>query len=104
MWTKYKEFVRLEKADNQPINEFIADFQKTYTKAKSSGCEFSDIVLGLNLLDASKLSDNDEKFVLTGIDFKSAKEKKDLFEQVKNSLKSFKVGINCMRKMSLIFM
>ena len=89
VWTKYKEFVHLEKIDNQPINEFIADYEKTYMKSKDSGCEFSDIVLGLNLLDSSKLSETDEKFVLTGIDFKVAKEKKDLFEQVKNSLKKF---------------
>jgi hypothetical protein len=83
VWMKYKEFVGLEKKDEQPISEFIAEYEKAHKRAKDSGCDFSDIVLGLNLLDACKLNETDEKFVLTGMDFKSAKEKKDLLAQVK---------------------
>ena len=49
-WSKYKEFVRLKKQINQPISEFIAEFDKAHKRAKESGCEFSDIVLGFNLL------------------------------------------------------
>ena len=88
-WSKYKKFVKLKKSESQPINEFIAEFERSYLKAKESGCEFSDTVLAFNLLEACHLSDTDEKFVLTAIDFKKGKEAKDLFHQVKNSLRKF---------------
>ena len=87
--TRYKEFTRLVKQDNQSTTEFIAEYDKAHTRAKSSGCEFSDTVLAFNLLEACQLSSTNEKFVLTAIDFKSGKEKKDLFTQVKNSLRKF---------------
>ena len=40
-------------------------------------------------IEACKLSDVDEKFVLTGIDFKVGKEKGDMLDQVKSSLRKF---------------
>ena len=46
-WKKYKDFVRLKKGKDQPINEFIAVFESQYMKAKQSGSDFSDIVLAL---------------------------------------------------------
>ena len=87
--TKYKKFTSLRKKTDQSVSEFIAEYERTHIKAKESGCEFSDTVLAFNLLEACRLSDTDEKFILTGIDFKSGKEKKDLFEQAKNSLRKF---------------
>ena len=33
MWTKYKKFVQLKKSLNQPINEFIAEFERAYKEA-----------------------------------------------------------------------
>ena len=86
-WTKYKEFTHLKREPDQPVNEFVAEFDKKYKKAKESGCEFSDMVLGFNLLESCSLSDTDEKFVLTAVDFKQGKEKKDLVDQIKNSLR-----------------
>ena len=83
-WTRYKEFVRLRKLPNQSVTEFIADFEKAYSKAKESGNECSDITLAFNLLEACCLSDTDEKFVLTAVNFKDGKDKKDLLAQVKN--------------------
>ena len=88
-WTKYKKFVQLRKSDGQPIVEFIAEFERAYMKAKESGCEFSDTILAFNLLEACNLAEIDEKFVLTAVNFKSGKETKDLFLQVKNSLRKF---------------
>ena len=87
--SRYKEFIRLRKTKEQTIAEFIAVFEGTYIKAQQSGCEFSDTVLAFNLLEASKLSETDEKFVLTRVDFKKGKQNKDLFEQFKASLKVF---------------
>ena len=88
-WTKYKEFVRLKKNVDQPVVEFIAEFDKKHKKAKETGCEFSDIVLGFNLLESCNLSETDEKFVLTAVDFKTGKQNKNLLEQIKNSLRKF---------------
>ena len=42
------------------------------------------------MLDSSKLSAVDHKFVLTGADYKTVLEDKSLFEQMKESLKKFK--------------
>ena len=88
-WTSYKRFVRLVKTKGQQVTEFIAEFEKEYKKAKDCGCVFSDTVLAFCLLEACKLSDVDEKFVLTGIDFKVGKEKANMLEQVKSSLRKF---------------
>ena len=88
-WKKYKDFVRLRKGKDQPINEFIAVFESLYFKAKQSGSDFSDIVLAFNLLEACRLSETDEKFVLTAVDFKKGKEDKNMLEQVKGSLRKF---------------
>ena len=54
---------------DQSITEFIAEYERMYLRAKEGGSEFSDTVLAFNLLEACQLSDTDEKFVLTGIDF-----------------------------------
>ena len=88
-WTKYKEFIRLKKDVNQSVIEFIAEFDKKHKKAKETGCEFSDIVLGFNLLESCDLSETDEKFVLTAVNFKTGKQNNNLLEQIKNSLRKF---------------
>ena len=64
-------------------------FEGSYIKAKESGCEFSDIVLAFNLLESCNLSETDEKFILTAVDFKTGKEKKNMLEQVKLSVRKF---------------
>ena len=72
-----------------PINDFITDFEKEYVLAKSAGCVYSDVLLAFRLLEATKINEMDEKFVLTGIDFPVAKERSNLYEQMKYSLKKF---------------
>ena len=49
----------------------------------------SDTVLALNLLESCRLSDTDEKFVLTAVDFKTGKEQSNCLDQVKKSLRKF---------------
>ena len=88
-WSKYKQFIRLKKEVGQPVSEFIAEFDKAHKRAKESGCEFSDIVLGFNLLESCHLSETDEKFILTAVDFATGKTQKNLLEQIKNSLRKF---------------
>ena len=89
MWMKYKNFVRLQKSDDQSINEFIAEYEAVYKEAKDNGCAVSDTVLALNLLDSCRLSETDEKFVLTGIDFKEGKEQGTCYKQVTQSLRKY---------------
>ena len=88
-WSMYKLFTQLKKKQDQPITEFIAEFDQAQSKAKESGCEFSDTVLGFSLLESCELDAIDEKFILTAVDFKEGKEKKNLLEQIKNSLRKF---------------
>ena len=88
-WTSYKRFVRLAKRNSQPVSEFIAEFDKEYKKARECGCVFSDTVLSFFLLESCRLSEVDEKFVLTGIDFKVGKESANMLDQVKSSLRKF---------------
>ena len=88
-WNKYKAFIRLIKQELQPVTEFIAEFDRAHKKAKESGCEFSDIVLAFNLLESFNLSETDEKFILTAVDFSVEKRDGNLLDQVKNSLRKF---------------
>merc|ERR1719319_2005941 len=100
-WRNYKQFVRLVK-NKQPLTEFVAEFEKRYKKAKDTGCEVSDTVLTFSLLEACELSDTDEKFVLSAIDFKTGKEKKDIFEQVKSTiLDTLKYSNNAIQAINL---
>ena len=99
-WNKYKEFVRLRIKDGQSVSEFIAEFEKAYAKAKSCGNECSDSTLAFNLLEACQLSETDEKFVLTEVNFKDGKDKKDLLEQVKNSLRKYQGRVSLSSDMS----
>ena len=88
-WAKFKNFQTISRNDSVTINDFIADFEKEYMLAKAAGCEYNDTILGFRLLEATQLTDTDEKFVLTGVDYVKAKTNKDLFEQIKASLKKF---------------
>ena len=55
-WTKYKQFIRLRKKEKQSITEFIAEFEKTYAKAKTRGTSCFDTTLAFKLLEACCLS------------------------------------------------
>ena len=88
-WHKYKTFQKVSRKNGQEVMAFIAEFEKEYTLAKAAGCSYSDTILAFRLLEATGLTENDEKFVLTAIDFKEGKSKGNLLEQIKSSLKKF---------------
>ena len=50
---------------------------------------FRDTLIAFRLLEATVLNETDEKFVLTGVDYEEAKQQKNLYDQVKASLKKF---------------
>ena len=74
-----------------------AGFEKEYLLAKTAGCEFSDTLLALafRLLEATNLSEMDEKFVLTGIDYEDAKVKKNLQSIILNMSQKVPGKTNC---------
>ena len=88
-WTKYKNFNKITRAEGVTVSNYIAEFEKEYLLAKSAGCVYSDIILAFRLLESCSLTEVDEKFLLTGVDYADAKTKQNLFEQVKMSLKKF---------------
>ena len=88
-WLKYKSFQKVSRRKNQDILNFISDFDREYNLAKTAGCVYLGTILSFRLLEAANLSENDEKFVLTAIDFEQGKKNKDLEMQMKASLKKF---------------
>ena len=89
-WEKYITFDKHKYDNSIPLKQFLADWENRYHKLKNVGCEYSDMILAFKLLDSCKLSSVDQKFVLTGVDYKVGLEKKTLFEQMMESLKKFK--------------
>ena len=89
VWDKYKNFSNHTRKTSEDISDFLPNWEMSYHKLKATGCDYSDSILGLKLLEDSQLSDMDTKLVLTGVNFKEAKDKKDLQTQITNSLKKF---------------
>ena len=89
-WEKFCEFSNIQKKPDQTMSEFIAEWENSYTKMKNKNFVYSDDILGFKLLADAKLSEIDTKLVLTGVDYTDGKTKKNLLQQVKDSLKKFK--------------
>ena len=78
-WVKYKSFQRVERGKSGEVLEFISKFDREYSLAKVARCVYSDMILAFLLLEAAKLSENHDKFILTDVDF----ETENLTEQMK---------------------
>ena len=89
VWDKFVEFSSFSRKADQDLAQFMAEWSNSYHKLKTAGCVYPDIILGFKLLDAAKLSEMDTKLVLTGVDYATAKTKKDLEKQISDSLKKF---------------
>ena len=89
VWDKYKSFSNHSRKAEEEISDFLPNWSMCYQKLKATGCDYSDAILGLKLLEDAQLSDIDTKLVLTGVDFKKAKEENNLLQQITNSLKKF---------------
>ena len=89
IWDRYKAFANSHRKPNEELRDFLPNWELSYQKLKTSGCEYTDTILGLKLLEDAKLNDIDTKLVLTGVSYESAKTDKDLLQQIKNSLKKF---------------
>ena len=89
-WEKYTTFEKFRFDNKISLKQFIADWENKYHQLKNEGCAYSDMILAFKLLDSCKLSAVDQKFVLTGVDYKLGIEEENLFDQMKESLKKFK--------------
>ena len=89
VWDKYKQFSAHQRKANEDVVDFLPNWEMSYHKLKATGCEYSDSILGLKLLEDAQLNDMDTKLVLTGVDFSTAKTAKDLQVQIRNNLKKF---------------
>ena len=62
------------------------------SSSEDAGFELPDIVLCFELLTCARLDPMSEKLALTGVDYTVGKEKKDLLEQMKKSLRKYFTG------------
>ena len=82
---KYKEFRELCRKD-EPITEYISNFEIKYNRIRKIGAVLPPLVLCFELIRNANVTEQEEKLVLTGIDFEK---KEDLFDMAKNSLRKF---------------
>ena len=88
-WDRFKEFSSCTRKEGQSIAEFIANWDNCHHRLKKVNCEYTDTVLGFKLLEDAKLKEVETKLVLTGVNYEEVKTKRNLKEQVANSLKKF---------------
>lgn len=86
---KYTAFEKCVRTKGQSVQEFMAIWENSYAKVKAAGCDMSDQVLAYKLLTAMDLKEMECKLVLTGVDYKTGHEKKDLLAQMTASIKKF---------------
>ena len=86
VYERYIKFDRYEKKDQDKMEDLTLEFEKLYNRIKQKSMELPEVVLGFELLDASKIPHWDRQLVLTGVDYS---QKESLFVHVKMSLKKF---------------
>ena len=86
---RYMRFEKLRRKPSVAIQEFISEWEMTYRRTKTIGCELADMVLAFKLLDAANLSDVERSLVLTGVDYAQGEEKKNFKEQMQGAMKKF---------------
>ena len=89
-YDKYVSFKTKKRNDDEPVAQFIAEWDNLYYKCKNAKCELPDIVLCFELLQAANLDQRETQLVLTGVNYKEGKEKENLLDQMKSALKKFK--------------
>ena len=86
---KYVTFAKRVRRKDEKLQEFISDWENLYAKVQKKGCTLSDMALAFKLLQSSKLSDIETNLVLTGVNFSTGKQTKNMLGHVKESLKKF---------------
>ena len=89
-WENYNAFRDYRKKPGQDIASFISDWEQVLTKAKTAGCEYSDVILAFKLLKDSEVTAMEANLIMTAVDFTKGKTAKDLKDQMIAALKKFK--------------
>ena len=66
---RYKCFREYQRSANQSISEYCAGFEQQYNRVKSKGVTLPPEVLAFELIRNARISSNEEKLVMTGLDF-----------------------------------
>ena len=64
------------------MDQFILEYEKNCSKLKRHGIELPQVVLAMQMLEASRLGQKERQIVLTGVDYKG---KDNLFMLMKTS-------------------
>ena len=75
-----EQFENFRRPPNQPMAEFVPEFEKWWNKVKGEGTTMSDNILAYKLMKAANLSENEEQLVKASID-------EIKFEEMKKILK-----------------
>ena len=88
-WDRFKDFTSCVRKEDQSIADFIAEWDNCYHRLRKVNCQYTDTVLGFKLLEDARLKEVETKLVLTGVNYDEVKTKKNLKEQVANSMRKF---------------
>ena len=81
----WRKFIQYRRSD-ESIDDFLNTYEKNVAGLKRDGTALPDSVLGMQLIDAANLSENQVQLVLTAVDYEEADK---LYEQAKKSLRKF---------------
>ena len=83
---KYENYRMLSRTAGQSINAFCTEFEKRVKDIENKGIKFPEEVKAFDLLRSAKITREEKKLVLTGIDYSK---KTDIFKNALSSLKKF---------------
>ena len=89
-YQKYQKWNGLTRKVDQKVEDFISDYECVCKEAENKGVKDFEVIKAFKLLDASSLEPFERQLVFTGVNFEEAKQKKDLYDQMKNAIKKFK--------------
>ena len=89
-WENYNAFRDFKKKPGQDIPSFISDWEQMLSKAKTAGCEYSDVILAFKILKDSEVTAMEANLIMTAVDFTTGKTAKNLKDQMIAGLKKFK--------------
>ena len=82
----WKVFTRCVRAPVENMSQFSMKIDPRYANLKRLNCPLSSVVLAIHLLDSAKLSDSEQRLVLTAV---NNSEKDQLYVQMQSSLRKF---------------
>ena len=88
-YEKYMKWSGLRRKSSQKVEEFILEYNSVCKEAVSKGIGDFEVIKAFKLLDASRLECVERQLVFSGVDFKEAKDKKNIYEQMQSAIKKF---------------